>query len=82
MVANPPAAGVMTVVLLDQLVDTGGDRADDAELGQVRAEPGPEPVVGARLVDGARVHLKPVPDEVRGQPRGLRPRQQRMPGQL
>jgi hypothetical protein len=53
----------MTVVLIDQLVDAGADRANDAKLGQVRAEPGPEPVVGARIVDGAGVHLKPVPEE-------------------
>src|SRR5262249_59804809 len=59
----PPAAGLMAVVLLEQLVHAGDDRADDAELGQVRAEPRPEPVVGARLVDGARVHRQPVPDE-------------------
>src|SRR6516162_10965864 len=65
MVADPPAAWVMTVVLLDQLVDGGGDRADYGELGKVGAEPGPETVVGARLVDSARVHLKPVPDHPR-----------------
>ena len=46
MVADPPAAGGMAVVLLDQLIHAGGDRADDAELGQVRAKPRPEPVVG------------------------------------
>src|SRR5690348_586786 len=65
MVADPPAAWVMAVVLLDQLVHAGADRADDAELGEVGAEPRPEPVVGSRLVDSARVYLKPVPDQPR-----------------
>src|SRR5215471_10048878 len=65
MRADPPAAWLVAVVLLDQLVGGGGDRADNGELGKVGAEPRPEPVVGARLIDGARVHLKPVPDSPR-----------------
>jgi hypothetical protein len=60
MLPDPPATGLMTVVLLDQLVDARADGAEDAELLQVRAEPGPEPVVRAGLVDGARMHRKPV----------------------
>src|SRR6516165_1950019 len=60
MLSDPPAARLVTVVLPDQLVDARADRAEDAELRQVRAEPGPEPVVGAGLVDGARVQLEPV----------------------
>jgi len=60
MLPDPPAARLVTVVLLDQLVDARADRAEDAELLQVRAEPRPEPVVRAGLVDGARVHLEPV----------------------
>src|SRR5215831_1324482 len=63
MVADPPAAWVVAVVLPEQLIHAGGDRADDGELGKVRAEPGPEPVVGARLIDGARVYLEPVPHQ-------------------
>jgi hypothetical protein len=47
VVADPPAAWLVAVVLLDQLVERGADRAEDAELFQVRAEPGPEPVVRA-----------------------------------
>jgi hypothetical protein len=46
---DPPASRLVTVVLLDQLVDACGDPAEDAELLEVRAEPGPEPVVGAIL---------------------------------
>jgi len=60
MLPDPPASGLVTVVLLDQLVDARADRAEDAELLQVRAEPGPEPVVRTGLIDGARVYLKPV----------------------
>jgi hypothetical protein len=60
MLPDPPAAWLVAVVLLDQLVDTRADRAEDAELFDVRADPGPEPVIRAGLVDGARVHLEPV----------------------
>src|SRR5215467_12055856 len=60
MIPDPPAARLVTVVLLDQLVDARADRAEDTELLQVRAEPGPEPVVRTGLIDGARVHLEPV----------------------
>src|SRR5215472_10907408 len=59
---DSPAARLVTVVLLDQLVDARADRAEDAELLQVRAEPGPESVIGAGLVDGARVHHEPGAD--------------------
>src|SRR5499427_7734713 len=59
---NPPAARLVTVVLLDQLVDARADRAEDTDLLQVRAEPGPESVVRPGLVDGARVYLEPVTD--------------------
>ena len=57
---DPPAARLVTVVLLDQLVDGRADRAEDTELLQIRAEPGPEPVVRTWLVDSARVNLEPV----------------------
>src|SRR5215471_14379909 len=60
MLPDPPAARLVTVVLPDQLVDGRADRAEDAELLQVRAEPGPEPVVRAWLIEGARVHPEPV----------------------
>jgi hypothetical protein len=60
MLPDPPAARLVTVVLLDQLVDARADRAEDTELLQVRAEPGPESVVRTGLIDGARVHLEPV----------------------
>jgi hypothetical protein len=59
---DSPAAWLVAVVLLDQLVDGGADRAEDAELFNVRAEPGPEPVVGSGLIDSARVYLEPVAD--------------------
>src|SRR5215813_1758434 len=59
MLPDSPAARLVTVVLPDQLVDARADRAEDAELFEVGAEPGPEPVVGAGLVDGAGVHLEP-----------------------
>jgi hypothetical protein len=59
---DPPASRLVAVVLLDRLVDACGDPAEDAELLEVRAEPGPEPVVGARFVDGACVQLEPVAD--------------------
>src|SRR5262249_41651562 len=61
MRADSPAAWLMAVVLLEQLVHAGADRADDAELGKVRPESRPKPIVRARLIDGARVHLKPLP---------------------
>src|SRR5215831_15730345 len=69
VVAEPPAAWLVAVVFLDQLVHGGTDRAQDAELFQVGAEPGPEPVIRAGLVDDARVHLEPVIEE----PRVLKP---------
>src|SRR5262249_2336391 len=47
MRADAPAAGLMTVVLLDELIDAGTDRAEDAELGEIGTEPGPESVVRA-----------------------------------
>jgi len=63
VIADPPAAWLMTVVLPHELVDGGADRAEDAELFKVRAESRPEPVIRAGLVDGARVHLEPVADK-------------------
>jgi hypothetical protein len=60
VVADPPAARFVTVVLSEQRVDGGANRAENAELFKVRAEPGPEPAVGPGLVDGARVHLEPM----------------------
>src|SRR6516164_5837461 len=57
---DPPAAWLVTVVLLDELVDARADRAEDTELFNVRAEPGPEPVVHTGLIDDAHVHLEPV----------------------
>jgi len=63
VIADPPAAWLMTVVLLHQLVDACGDCAENAELFKVRAESRPEPVIRAGLVDGARVHLEPVADK-------------------
>src|SRR6516164_2899859 len=60
MLPDPPAAWLVAVVLLDQLVDARADRADDTELLQVRAEPGPEPVVRTGLIDNAGSHLEPV----------------------
>src|SRR5215472_18405753 len=62
MLPDSPAARLVTVVVLDQLVDARADRAEDAELFDVGAEPGPESVVGPGLVDDARVHLEPVAD--------------------
>src|SRR5690242_2575149 len=60
MLPDPPAAWLVTVVLLDHLVDARTDRAEDTELLQIRAEPGPESVVRAGFIDGAGVHLEPV----------------------
>ena len=39
MVSDSPAARLVTVVLLDQLVDARADRAEDAELRDVGADP-------------------------------------------
>jgi hypothetical protein len=52
----------VAVVLLDELVDARADRAEDTELLDVGAEPGPESIIGAGLVDCAGVHLEPVAD--------------------
>src|SRR5262245_27206170 len=65
VIADAPAAGLMAVVLLDQLVNAGGNRADDGELGKVGSEAGPEPVVRAGLVDCPGVNSQPVIDDVR-----------------
>jgi hypothetical protein len=65
VVADPPAARFVTVVLPEQRVDGDADRAENAELFKVRAEPGPEPVIGPGLVDGARMYLQPVPHQPR-----------------
>src|SRR5215471_14867459 len=69
VIADPPAARLVTVVPLHQMVDADADRAENAELFKVRAESRPEPVIGAGFVDGACVHLKPVAH----QPRVLKP---------
>src|SRR5215469_6662071 len=69
VVADPPAAWFVTVVLLHQRVDACGDRAENAELFKIGAESRPEPVIGTGLVDGAGVDLKPVA----GKPRVLKP---------
>lgn len=45
MRADPPAAGLVAVDFLYQLVEPGPDRAEDAELGNVRAESRPESVI-------------------------------------
>src|SRR5215470_1039839 len=44
MVAEPPAAGFVTVELPHQRVDASGYRAENAELFKVGTEPRPEPV--------------------------------------
>jgi hypothetical protein len=48
VIADPPAAWLMTVVLLHQLVDACGDCTENAELFKVRAESRPEPVITGR----------------------------------
>src|ERR1700744_5676598 len=60
MLPDTPAARLVAGVFSDQPEDTRAERAEDAELFNVRAEPGPEPVVGAGLVDGSGVYLEPV----------------------
>src|ERR1700757_1332674 len=62
MLPDSPAARLVTVVLLDELVNARADRTKDAELFNVRTKAGPESVIGPGLVDGARVHLEPVAD--------------------
>src|ERR1700760_3156403 len=65
MCADPPAAGLVAVDFLYQLVEPGADRAEDTELGNVRAESRPESVIRTRLIDRARVHLEPVTHQAR-----------------
>src|SRR6516162_4265638 len=49
---DPPTARFVTVVLPHDLVHAGGDRSDQADLGQVGPESRPEPVPGAgQIVD-------------------------------
>jgi hypothetical protein len=67
MIAHPPAAGLVAVVLLHQLIRGGADRPDGAELGQVGPESGPEPVVRAGRVVRPGVHGEPVIHGVRVQ---------------
>jgi hypothetical protein len=62
MGADAPTAGFVAVVPLHQLIDPRADHADDAELDQIRTEPGPEAVIRAGLVDRASVHRQPVID--------------------
>lgn len=76
VVADKPAAWFVTVVLLHQRVEGRADCAENAELFKVRAEPRPEPVIRAGLVDGAGVYLDPVAD----QPRVLKPDDQARDG--
>src|SRR5271169_4357145 len=65
MRADPPAAGLMAVDFLYQLVERSADRAKDAELGNVRAESRPEPIIRSRLIDRSRVQLEPVTHQAR-----------------
>src|ERR1700751_108798 len=65
MRADPPAAGLVVGDLLDHLVEPGADRAEDAELGNVRTESRPESVIRARLIDRTRVHLEPATHQAR-----------------
>src|SRR5689334_23733077 len=51
--SDAPAARLVAVVFLEELIRGGRDRAKHAELGDVRPEPRPERVVRARLVDRA-----------------------------
>lgn len=57
-----PAARFVTIILPEQLVEAGTDRADNAEFGQIRTEARPEAIIRTGLIYRARVHLKPVPD--------------------
>jgi hypothetical protein len=43
VVADPPTAWLMAVVLPHDLVHAGADRADNAELGDIRTEPDQNP---------------------------------------
>ena len=60
MLSDSPAARLVTVALLDELVDARADRSEDAEL--LTSEPNRTRIRRAGLVDGARVHLEPVAD--------------------
>jgi hypothetical protein len=65
VVADPPTAWLMAVVPLHDLLHAGAVRADDAELGDIRAESRPEPVVRTRFIHRAGMHRKPVIDNGR-----------------
>jgi hypothetical protein len=43
VIADTPAAGLMTVVLPHELIDAGDECADNSELGNVRAKPDQNP---------------------------------------
>jgi hypothetical protein len=45
MGSDPPTARLVTVVFLYELIDGSADGAENAELGEIRTEPGPESVV-------------------------------------
>jgi hypothetical protein len=65
MCADSPASRFVAVDFLYELVEPSADRTEDAELGNVRPESRPKPVIGAWLIDCARVHLEPVTQQAR-----------------
>jgi hypothetical protein len=62
MIPDSPASRLVAVVLPYHLINPGADRADNAELGDVGSEPGPETVIRSRLVHGAGMNCQPVID--------------------
>lgn len=62
MVAHPPAALLVAVELPGQLIHSRDDCSDEAELGQIRPEAGPECIIGSRLVHRAGMHRQQVVD--------------------
>ncbi len=62
MNSDSPAARFVTIILLEQLIEAGTNRADDAEFGQIRTEARPEAVIRTGLIYRARVYPKPAPD--------------------
>jgi hypothetical protein len=65
VIADPSTAWLMAVVPPHDLLHAGVDRPDDAELGDIRTESRPEPVVGTRFIHRAGMHRKPVIDNGR-----------------
>jgi hypothetical protein len=53
VVADPPTARLMAVVLQQDLVDAGADRAGNAELGDIRTESRPGHGVRTRFSNRA-----------------------------